>query len=636
MNCMNFKNLSIYFLLLTISVGYAQKSKKQKIFSIAESTVYSDEFLRVFKKNRDIVADENKKSIEEYLELYVNYKLKLKQAYELKYDTIGSYKSELAKYRAQLITPYLSDSEVTLALVKEAYARTKKEINASHILIQLPAKATPADTLKAYQKILEARNKILKGDAFETVAKQYSQDPSVQKNGGSLGYFSTFSMVYPFENAAYTTKVGDVSLPFKTRFGYHIVKVNSVRDSEGELEVAHIMIKEDPKDSINGETKINEIYARVLAGDKFEFLAKRHSEDRSSAINGGKLQKFTRARMVKEFADVSFSLVKLDDISKPFQTPYGWHIVKLLKKHPILSFEEMQNELTQKIEKSPRAAISGESIVNKLKKEYTIVEDKDIKQLFLAQDSLAISKRLEATIFTINGKSSTLKALTSKVNKKSNQPLIKSYDTFLESEVIQYFKDNLEETNQDFAFTMKEYKDGLLLFNILQDKVWKRAEKDSIGLVSFFKNNKEKYKWSKRGDLILASCTEVEKANLVKKYLEEGKSIKEIKTLVNEGARVHVIFTTGTLEEGNQKLPKGFVFESIGVTDVISVADNDFVVVNILNIIPSSLKKIDETRGKVINDYQEYLEQNWIKELKQKYLVKVKKRTLKKLIKQYK
>ncbi len=632
---MSFKNSIIYILLVSMSFGYAQQSKNKKLFTIDNSSVYSDEFIKVFNKNRDIVSEENKKTIEEYLDLYINYKLKLKQAYELKYDTVSSYKNELAKYREQLISPYLSDGKVTMALVKEAYERTKTEVNASHILLQVSPKASPQDTLKAYQRIIEARNKIIEGASFKEIAKQYSQDPSAQQNGGDLGYFSAFSMVYPFENAAYTTKTGKVSKPFRTRFGYHILTVNSVRDSQGEVQVAHIMLKENLKDSLVAKTKIDELYAQILQGENFERLAKMHSEDRSSSINGGSLPKFNRSRMVPSFAEVAFSLTKPNEVSKPFITPYGWHIVKLIKKHPIQSFEKMESELTEKIEKSPRVAIAGKSIINKLKNTYTIDVDNVMLQSFLNRDTISIFKNPEHKIFTINGVSTPLKELSVLDSPKNNQTLKEVYTSFLDTKVIQYFKDNLENTNQDFAFTMQEYRDGLLLFNILQDKVWKRAEKDTVGLQSFFNTNRENYKWSKRGDVILASCTQKDKALLVKKFLEENKSIDEIKKLVNQGATIHVIFTEGVLEEGHHKLPKDFLFKEIGIAYVVSASKNEFTVIKVKEILPPTLMKLKETRGKVVNDFQEYLEVNWIKELKQKYPVKIKKSVLKKLSKQY-
>jgi len=632
---MHFKNILTFIFLLSLSFLNAQQHK-EILFTVVNEPVYSDEFIKVFNKNRDIVSEENKKSIEEYLELYINYKLKLKQAYELKYDTVSTYKKELAQYREQLIVPHLTDSKITDNLVKEAFDRTKTEVNASHILIRLQPKAKAADTLLAYEKIIEARNKIVEGASFESIAKQYSQDPSAQKNGGNLGYFSVFSMVYPFENAAYNTKINEVSLPFKTQFGYHIVKVNDFRESKGEVQVAHIMIKENLQDSLYAKTKIKELFAKLKQGERFEMLAQRHSDDRNSAINGGKLAKFSITKMIKPFADVAFSMENINDISSPFKTPYGWHIIKLIKKHPVNDFDTIKGELTTKIENSKRYKLAGTSIVKRLINEYKITKDEKILQSYFNNDTVAISNNLKTTIFSINGTNTSLGDLVNYKAKRPNVSVKDAYTDFFEMKVLEYFKDNLEKTDPDFAFTLQEYKDGLLLFDLLQDKVWKRAEKDTLGLKDFFDKNQQNYYWKKRGDVTIASCTNKGKALQVKKYFEENKEIEEIKKLVNEGATIHVLFTKGRLEENHKKLPKNFMLNKEGVSDVINDGSTNFIIVKIHEIITARPMLLNEAKGRVINDFQEYLDSQWIKELKQQYPVQVKKRALKKLIKQNK
>jgi len=629
---MNFKNL-ICILFLASSIYTQAQSKKNILFTVVDDPVYIDEFNQVFNKNRDIVTEENKKSIEEYLELYINYKLKLKQAYELKYDTVSAYKKELNNYREQLIIPYLTDSKITEALVKEAYDRMKIEINANHILVSVPQKASPKDTLKAYQKIIEARMKIVNGAPFEQIAKEYSDDPSAQKNGGNLGYFTVFDMVYPFENAAYQTKINEVSKPFKTRFGYHIVKVNENRDSKGEIEVAHIMIKENAEDSLVAKTKIEELYAKLLQGDSFKFLAKMHSDDKNSAINEGAIPKFKHNRMIKSFADIAFSLKAENDISKPFKTRFGWHIVKLIKKHPIQGFDKMQEELVRKIEKNERSKAAGKSIVNKLLNEYDIAKDDKLAQLFLKNETDGIQQNLKKSIFTINGEKTSLSDLIDFSKTHSNNNVEETYNDLLEFKTLNYFKDNLEKTDANFAFTMQEYRDGLLLFDLLQDKVWNRAEKDTVALKDFFDKNTAKYSWKKRGEVIIASCTNNDKALLVKKHLEEGKDIEEIKRLVNEGPVIHVIFTKKTLEEGHKKLPDNFKLNNVGVSDVMTIDATNFVIVKIIKIINPEPKEFKKAKGMVINDFQEHLEKQWIKELRKQYPVKVNKRALKKVIK---
>ncbi len=616
--------------LLTLQ-SYSQKSQ-EVLFTIDKDPVTSQEFLNVFNKNRDIVDEENRKTVEEYLELYINYKLKLKQAYELQLDTVASYKQELKKYKEQLIGPYLKDSKVTESLVKEAYDRMKNEVNASHILALVKPKALPKDTLKAYNKILEAREKVVKGTSFEQVAKEYSEDPSAKSNGGNLGYFSTFAMVYPFENAAFGTEVGKVSMPFKTSFGYHIVKINDKRVSKGEVEVAHIMVQSKNENKVSAKEKIDELYAKLQQGDAFEFLAKQHSDDKNSAVRGGRLAKFSTSRMIKSFSDVAFSLENENDFSKPFKTQYGWHIVKLLKKHPIRSYEELKNELSKRIEKSQRATLVGKSIAGKLKKKYAIQLNKESFDAYMKNDTDFIEKNLEMTIVTINEKKIPLDRLISYYGTQKTKTFKAAYEDFLNEEIITYYKENLENTNEEFASTIQEYRDGLLLFDLLQEKIWTRAEKDTIALQKFFLENRNNYTWKERANLTLASCTKSDKAEQVRTLLSQGKSIEQIKQELNEGATINVLFSEGILEAGDQKLPKNYTFKK-GVSKVYNDEKNEFLIVDVKSIIAPALKELKEAKGLVINDFQKALESKWISDLNTLYKVKIRKKVLKKLVK---
>ncbi len=624
---MKIKNYTFIAFLFVVFALNAQQKKDKILMHIDDDKVYVSEFLRVYNKNKDVVAEENKKNIHEYLDLFINYKLKLREAKDLKLDTVPSYLSEFNKYKNQLIEPYLKDREVTNKLVLEAYNRMTKEVNASHILITAKPNDKPQDTLKAYNKALELRELIIKGASFEEIAKKHSQDPSAKQNGGNLGYFTAFSMVYAFENAAYTTKVGDVSMPFRTKFGYHILKVKDKRESKGEIKVAHIMIRDKKTEPAYAEKQIKDIYQKFKQGETFEFLAKKYSDDKTSAVKGGVIRKFSLGKMIQPFADVSFSLQNVDDVSEPFKTKFGWHIVKLIKKYPIASFEELKEVLVKKIEKGERSVLIGNSIANRLKDKYVVKQNKEVLHV-IAQATKVDTLNAE-TILSIENETYKVTEFRKYLSKNKG----KGYDDFVNAKIIAYYKNNLENENKQFAATLQEYRDGLLLFDLLQKKIWTKAEKDSVGLQDFFTKNASNYVWKERVHAVIASCTKLEKATLVEQLLREGKTIDEIKKAVNEGATIHVLFNSGDFELDSKKLPVNFIAEK-GVK-LYKEEDNHFSVVNVKKLLEASPKQLSDVRGKVISNYQDYLEKRWIKDLREKYTVKVKKKTFKKLAKQY-
>lgn len=540
------KKIVLLFVLSVSTSGFGQRKDKKLITIDGEETTIA-EFKRVYEKNLDAIDNEDAKSVTKNLELYINYKLKVKEAYSIKLDTFPSYKREMETYRNQLSAPYLQDTTFIDKLVQDAYYRTENSVKAKHILIRISRDATPKDTLFAYNKILKLRERILNGEKFEVIAAQFSEDRSAQDdaktgrkgNGGNLGYFSAFNMVYPFEVAAYNTKISEISMPFKTQFGYHIIQVDDFKKSDGEIEAAHILVKDT---SAVSKTKIESIYGKLIAKEKFEDLAKQYSDDPGSKNKGGNLGKFAAGRMVKPFSDAAFALVNVNDFSEPFKTRFGWHIVKLIKKHPIKSFDEMKKDLKAKVKKSSRMQLSEKAVVNKLKKEYSITEFKEAKKILERKNLRSIPKdSLQNTIIRINDKKVTQEDFVNYIRNRRHLAVFKLFEMFKEDQIIKYYKENLIHTEPEYAYTLKEYEDGLLLFELMQEKIWTKSTKDSLGLKKYFKTNSKNYK------------------------TDDLKAIK----------------------------------------------------------------------GQVINDYQNFLEKNWISELRKNSEIKVEKKQLKKLIKFY-
>lgn len=654
------KNSIQLFLILLVSLtSFAQSKKDKVLFSIEGEPTYVSEFSRVYKKNLDIIDKKDQKDIQEYFELFLEYKLKLKEARNLHLDEKDSYKKELAGYRKQLSSNYLTDTNATEQLVKEAYERSLKEVKASHILINISLDAAPKDTLVAYEKIMKLRKSIIEGADFGEVAMENSDDPSAKgsenraPNKGDLGYFSAFRMVYPFESAAFNTAIGEVSMPVRTQFGYHIIKVEDVRKNAGEITVAHILLL-DPKegeDKGNPTEKIKDIYTQLQSGSDFGALAKRFSEDRSSAVNDGKLPKFGRGRLrSKEFEDIAFSLEQPNQYSAPFKSEFGWHIVKLIEKHEIKSFEDEKSVLERKIKNDKRANVINTSILKKIKNRYTITENKNSREDFYKlADATFFSRNwtkptdsifLQKTLFQVKNTKITYDEFVAHLLKVSDRYAAKNPDAksfidyqftqFMETQLLSFYESDLENIDEDFAAIYGEYRDGLLLFDLMETEIWEKAKIDTLGLDKFFLEHKEEYKWEKRVEAVIASCTQEDAAKQVQQLLQEDTSLDDIKTAVNKDSKVNVIFSSGTYEASHRNLPEGFIFEK-GVSKIYKDGKTDFIIVKVEQILPESSKELSDIKGKVISDYQVYLEKEWIKRLKENYKVDINNKVYRKL-----
>lgn len=634
-------------ILLSISCfAFAQSDKKEVLFTVDNNSYYTDEFNRVYNKNIDLVKDDSQKDLNQYLELFVGYKLKINKANKLGLQNNPKYINELASYRTQLSKNYTSDIKVTKALIEEGYSRSQKEVRASHILFMVDENAAPVDTLKVYNQALEVRKKALSGGKFDELAVQFSQDPSAKENKGDLGYFSAFRMVYAFESAAFKTKAGDISMPIRTRFGYHLVKVVDTRDNRGEITVSHIMITKPTTDSKDDEAKakatIQDIYTKLKQGENFASLATQFSQDKNSAPKGGVLPKFSSGQLSsEEFENVAFTLTAPDSYSEPFMSQFGWHIVKLIEKHPLKTFAEMEKELDTKIRKDDRSRLITNSLNEKLRKKYTVKRDNKLFEKVKAtvNDTFYNSewkkpvenKDLDADLLTIDGKfkvkgSQFLTELESQ--QKGNlkiKPIGKLvdfvYNNYVDTQLNTYYNENLESEFSEFSYIIEEYRDGLLLFDLMEKEIWEKAKIDTLGLKDFFTKNNTKYQWKTRSQIIVASSTQEDVVKKAKKMLTEGKTVDAIKEVLNTKDIVNIMIKEDTYEEGADNFPKSSL-QKPGVTDTYK--DKEFYFVNkIINVLPAGPKTLDETKGRAINDYQQFLEDNWVSDLKKEFKVNI-------------
>tara|TARA_A100001011_G_scaffold9107_1_gene10305 strand:+ start:32251 stop:33885 length:1635 start_codon:yes stop_codon:yes gene_type:complete len=493
----------LVFLLFT-SIFYSQNEKDLVLFKINDIETTLGEFNRVYNKNIDLVEDSKENDYMSYLELFINYKLKLAEAYDLGYDKNEDYQKEFKKYKNQLLKGYLTDSESQERLVEEAYERTRNEVQVSHILIRNNDQTN--DSSEIYNRLSNLRLPFLEKN-IEIFNKEHNSDKQLIIE--DLGYFSAFKMIYEFENIAYNTEVGKVSRPFKTKFGFHILKVTDKRESLGEISVAHIMIY---KKSSNSKEKITKILDSINKGSSFESMAKLYSQDKRSAARGGVLNKFSSGQINSiPFENAAFSLKNIGDISNPIETKFGWHIIKLLSRNEIKSFDELKPSILSKIRRGARNEYISNSFNQFLDDKYNLsTENIDYKFIIpLLNDSITKNKwkinyndlKFHEPLFVINQKTIFKKDFLQYVEK--NQSFISSKDfeqvannlfsRFYRDILLEEYKKDLERENSEYNNILTEYREGLLMFNIMQEKVWSIGEKDSIVLREYYIKNIDKY-----------------------------------------------------------------------------------------------------------------------------------------------
>ncbi|MBH76090.1 MAG: hypothetical protein CMP68_02895 [Flavobacteriales bacterium] len=620
-------------------------SQENYLVKIGNNEIFTPEFLNIYNKNRtDNDSLINSNEIDEYLDLFINFKLKVIEAESLGMDTLPSFKKELAGYRNQLSKSYLNDTKVTKGLLQEAYDRMKYEINASHILVSIDPTSSPEDTLKALRKINKIKNEFMNGVSFEKLASKYSDDPSVSKNDGNLGFFSALRMLYSFESAAYNTPIGQVSDPVRTSYGYHLLKVNDKRKTRGDVKVAHIMIVNDKKSKSDtlAKEKIFEIYSLLSEGEDFSDLAKKYSDDKKSGSRGGELDWFgvtNKVNMYETFSNASFDLVNIGDISKPIKTPAGWHIIKLLQKKDLPPYSEIESTLKSRIEKDSRSQKSRNALVKRCKDFYDFREFKKYLKTFYDLESEKIlkakgpqellsknDKKLFSLTYNDKIKNFTqndflvflMNFKNSFRNKENSSTIIDElYRMFIEQSIINFENNNLESRYSEFAMLMDEYHDGILLFDLMNEMVWSKAVNDTVGLNSFYSSlittNPSSNFFHPERVVIKVYETYDEKTHkkLIKQF-NRGYDDEYLISRFNKDSNLN-------LKIYEEVIP---LVESAKIKETYN--DSSKYYFNIKkDTLKKSIKELDLIKGLVISEYQNLLEKEWLSTLKEKYKIYV-------------
>jgi len=627
----------------------AQKQKSPTVLTVEGETVSKADFELVYNKNNNINSNIEQKSPQEYMELFINYKLKVQEAESMGLDTVAQYKKELEGYVNQLSAPYLVDNEFAESLVKEAYDRLQEDVKASHILIKLSEDASPQDTLKAFNKINEVLDKARGGADFGGLAMQYSEDPSAKQNKGELGYFSALRMVYPFESAAYNTAVSEISKPVRTSYGYHIIKVEDRRSAIGQIRAAHIMVAVKPEaDEVTqqkAKEKIDELYNQVTEGGNFEQLARLYSDDRGSKSRGGELPWFGSGRMVPEFEQAAFALAADGDISQPIKTQYGWHIIKRLEKKNTASYEEEYDALKKKVERDRRGQGSKQALAKKLMTEYSVKEyGKNLEVFNTMVDSSYFNGQFKFTIdqmnslnkplFIVNDKNykgektkvlqfefASYLELKSRRQKPVSIPIYiqDQYKAFRTQYMLDYEESILAVKYPEYRALVQEYRDGILLFELMDQKVWKKAVTDTAGLEAFYEAHKTEFMWGDRVDASVYTCNSQENMDKVKAMLEEGASDSAIIATTNVESQLGVDVRSGLFAKNDMA-----VLSEVNWQKGTHVATTSgFAVVVINEVLAPQPKTLNEARGLVTSAYQNELETSWLSELRSKYTFSV-------------
>ncbi len=630
-------------------------AQEEVLFTIDGSPTYTDEFIYTFSKNN--TADNfTKNEIDDYLDLYLKFKLKVKEARQLGLDSTSDYLKELNTYKLQLMNPYLIEKGVTDSLIMEAYTRMTEEVDVSHILINLTLNASPEDSMVSYKKISEIHEFALASENFPQLAVKYSEEPAVEQTKGHMGYFTAFQMVYPFESAAYNTPVDSISKIIRTRFGYHILKVNDRRPSNGKVQISHLMLRfgqnMSREDSIGLQNKIFELQDIANKGYNWTEMVKIYSEDNNSSQKGGLLSPFGIGDMIPVIAEIAFAMDSIGSISDPVMSPYGWHLLRLENIQPLQSFDELKSSIERRVARDTRSNKSQEALIRRLKNENGFKENNSIVNSLLDSIKSVTSATgweytltnpgLPDTLFVLTDSIYTISKFQNFVNwflskNSKEQKIADLYNDFVEKSLINYEKEHLEIKYPDFKYLLNEYREGILLFNVMDEIVWTPSSTDTAGLKSYYYNNLKQYRTQESVTIsIFDNSNEIDSSEF-KKFIQpllndstllSGLAEREIKdrypgtTVLKSGTFNH---------DQNMEFE---IFKQKGIYNLKVTGEEDKILV-VWKYVQAFDPEYTDIKGTIISDYQEYIENNWVNKLKAKYPVKMNKKELKKIYRRY-
>jgi peptidyl-prolyl cis-trans isomerase SurA len=646
--------LHLLSVLLTFPT-VAQVPEEKVLMTVAGDKVTAGEFLRMYRKSLEPGQEGD---INNYLQLYINFKLKVADAKSEGIDTTRAFRNELNGYRTQLAQNYLTEADTREKVLKQTYQRYLTEVNAWHVLVSCPEGSEPEDTLTAWKKAAGIRERIISGESFEEVARASSDDPSVKVNGGNLGYFTVFQMITPFEDAAYSLKKGAVSEPVRTPYGYHIIKVSDRRPSRGKILPAHIMKVSPPgtgeKEAKAAEDTIRLIYKKLLSGASFSELAAKYSDHRESASKGGKLDWLGTGELIPELSEAAFAIRDTGGFSEPVRTPYAWHIVKLLDKKEPGTFEETRSFLESRINQSYLNSLSKKSFIEKLKKEYNFRINQPAFRWFVENTDTSIiqgkgkynkTTMPSGNIYTFASQRLTNNEFASYIERRGSRILTSDPEYFIKQsiearladQIIKYEDSVLEKKYPDFGYLMTEFHDGILLFEISGKKIWNRVQEDSAGLMAYYNEHKNEYLTKRAVDakIYTLGSTKGERklTRIYRKYARYNECDSLMLNKLNRNGDTLLVIREGRFEQGVDKQIDAVEW-SPGLKSVQLGQFSSLI--NVIKVHEPEPRPFSDVQGEMMTAYQEYLEKDWIKQLKERYSVKIDDLVLEEIKKQIK
>ncbi len=638
-----------FFLLIScLFLSHAQ-IPDETLFSVNGHPVKVSEFQYIYGKNNGKDADYSKKSLDEYLELYKKFKLKVEKAKKIKLDTLPELKEELNMYTQQVSNSYIMDKEVTEQLIREIYDRQKKDISVKHVFLQMPPNPTPADTLAAYNRAIKAYEEIKKGVPFGKVVSDISDDRSNLEYSGDLGYVTAMlpDGFYEIETTLYNMQVGEISRPVRSSSGYHILRVDDIRPARREMEIAQILVKKPAEKAI-----LDQITKEIKSGTDFNQLVQKYSADENTKSKDGYIGFVGINQFEKEFEDAIFKLAKDGEVSSPIESRIGYHFIKRISHKEELPYAQAREKIRAMIESDSRYQLAKSKVIDKIKSSnnFTLFQNNlDKFTAALPADFTSFSWEPSAalpdlSIFSIGKqlynsidfarylKSNTEERLIYPNGTPAAQVLPGLFNSYVNEKVIEFEQKHLAEIYPEFKNLMREYEEGILLFEITRQAVWDKASSDTVGLKKYYEKNKDRYKWNERAltnEYIIKSTDE----NVVKSVYEySGKNPIE-KTIKKFNKKQPLITYLKEYVEKESDEMKNLSWKAGFLTPFsIDKEQGTTTWKKVEQIQPPVIKTLDEARGYVIADYQDFLEKEWIADLEKEFKVEINETVLNKLI----